>query len=449
MYGKKRGHRRTGSQRLASLGEALVSGFFLALGLWLTIVLLRMPVLPEWRANHDFVQSTGVVTDKKVFSVEEGDHLRYRAGVQVRYSVGSEAREQWTYDIKFGSSYSLANDRPSRLALLEPFEKGHSYPVWYDPQSPDIVVLVRGYSGWLWSLLLVPAAFVLIGGAGIYHTLRNWGKSAEHLAAARQLAARLELLEDAVPANKDFPNVPRDANLTNSPGTRLNYRLPINTTAGWKLAAAVAVSLLWNGIIIGFVALAVRHWLLGTIDWGLLAFIVPFLAIDLWLVRHLVRRVLHATGIGPTQLEISDHPWFPGRHYDLFLTQAGLATLEFLDVDLVCEEQATYVQGTDTRTERCHTYQRRAFRREAFDIPQGLPFEQQCRIEVPVSAMHSFRADHNEVRWKFVVRGQAAGWPPFEREFPIIVYPHPTAPRSRLPSPSAVAKPQADLAADR
>ncbi len=388
-----------------------------------------MPVLPEWRANHDFVQTSGVFAEKKVFTVADDDHVRYRAGLLVRYTVDGKSREHWTYDITYPSSYSLATDRPSRLALIELFEKGASYSVWYDPQNPDTVVAVRGYSGWLWSLMLVPAAFMLIGGAGIFQIIRNWGKSAEHLAAARQLAGRLELLEDAVPAAKDFPNVPRDANLTNSPGTRLSYRLPINSMAGWKLAAAVVVSLMWNGIILGFVGLAARRWLAGTIDWGLLAMVIPFLAVDLWLVRDLVRRVLQTTGIGPTQLEISDHPWFPGRHYDLYLTQAGLATLEFLDVELVCEEQATYVQGTDTRTERCWTFKQRVYRREAFDIPQGMPFEHQFRIEIPADAMHSFRADHNEVRWKFVVRGKAAGWPQFEREFPIIVYPHPAAAR--------------------
>jgi hypothetical protein len=27
------------------------------------------------------------------------------------------------------------------------------------------------------------------------------------------------------------------------------------------------------------------------------------------------------------------------------------------------------------------------------------------------------------VRWKLVVRGQAASWPVFERDFPLVVYP--------------------------
>ena len=65
-----------------------------------------------------------------------------------------------------------------------------------------------------------------------------------------------------------------------------------------------------------------------------------------------MRQLLIASGVGPTQLEISDHPLLPGRRYDLYLSQAGRLTMNFLEIDIVCEEQATYHQGTDTRTER-------------------------------------------------------------------------------------------------
>jgi hypothetical protein len=143
----------------------------------------------------------------------------------------------------------------------------------------------------------------------------------------------------------------------------------------------------------------------------------------------LFRQFLIATGLGPTQLEISDHPLLPGRHYDLILSQSGRLTMSFLEIDLVCEEQATYRQGTDTRTERRRVYQQRVFERRQFDIPQGMPFEQQCRIEILSDAMHSFIADHNEVQWKFVVRGEVPGWPRYERSFPIVVFPRP-APRA-------------------
>jgi hypothetical protein len=37
--------------------------------------------------------------------------------------------------------------------------------------------------------------------------------------------------------------------------------------------------------------------------------------------------------------------------------------------------------------------------------------------------MHSFAANHNEIAWKLVVEGEAAGWPAYRRTFPVIICP--------------------------
>ena len=46
-----------------------------------------------------------------------------------------------------------------------------------------------------------------------------------------------------------------------------------------------------------------------------------------------------------------------------------------------------------------------------------------CDVVVPASAMHSFQAPHNAIHWKLVVRGRPRRRTPFERTFPVIVYP--------------------------
>ena len=83
-------------------------------------------------------------------------------------------------------------------------------------------------------------------------------------------------------------------------------------------------------------------------------------------------------------------------------------------VDRVC---------TDTRTETRDVCRREVYRREGFEVHRGLPFEAECELVVPENAMHSFKADHNEIRWKLVVAGDVAGWPDYQREFPVIVCP--------------------------
>ena len=195
------------------------------------------------------------------------------------------------------------------------------------------------------------------------------------------------------------------------------------TSTGWTLFALATASLLWNGIVLIFVVMAIGSFARGEPDWMLAALVIPFIAIGVALVVYFMRQALIATGVGPTRIEISQHPLSPGGEYDAFLSQAGRLTMKSLEVWLACDEKATYRQGTDTRTETRRVYQDRCFLREAFEIHQGLPFESRCQIHVPPGAMHSFAANHNEVSWKLVVKGSVVGWPDYQREFQIVVNP--------------------------
>ena len=111
--------------------------------------------------------------------------------------------------------------------MLDRFEVGEEYPCWYDPIDPHRAVLVRGYSGWLYLSLLIPLSFIVIGGGRLIYTLVHWNSSAERRSLAEQRAAQVDLFEGPVD-EREFPTVPADANLTNSPGTTLAYRLPID-----------------------------------------------------------------------------------------------------------------------------------------------------------------------------------------------------------------------------
>ena len=51
------------------------------------------------------------------------------------------------------------------------------------------------------------------------------------------------------------------------------------------------------------------------------------------------------------------------------------------------------------------------------------PLELRATIEIPAHAMHSFKSEHNEIRWKLVIVARRAGWPDLYRSFPLIVLP--------------------------
>jgi hypothetical protein len=92
-------------------------------------------------------------------------------------------------------------------------------------------------------------------------------------------------------------------------------------------------------------------------------------------------------------------------------------------VRLVCEEQAIYQQGTDTRLAMSRIYQATVFSRRKFDIRPQQALEAVFDVTIPESAMHSFASAHNAVIWALIVRGRLSRWGDFERRLPVYVYP--------------------------
>jgi hypothetical protein len=276
-----------------------------------------------------------------------------------------------------------------------------------------------------WVMVLVLGSFVLLGGGGIIWTVFQVGASAERRSALAKKAATIDLTGKVEADRQEkLPCIPSDANLTNSPGVELRYRLPVVQSPAWRLIFAAAFCLIWNTSAAILVVFVVRSFLAERPDWFLTIFTIPFLVIGGCAIYDFARQMLIYTGIGPTNVEISDHPLRRGGKCDVYLSQAGRLWMKTLALSLVCEEAATYQQGTDVRTERRSVFNRLVFRKTDFSIVPGIPFEHKCSIEIPGDAMHSFQSEHNAVNWKLVLLGEADAWPPYERSFPIIIYPH-------------------------
>jgi hypothetical protein len=189
------------------------------------------------------------------------------------------------------------------------------------------------------------------------------------------------------------------------------------------LIVALVLSLVSNGALAIFAAMALDEYWLGRPDWWLTLFLVPLTVAGVAAVVFFMRQLLIMTWVGPTVIEISDQPLHPGLKYGLFLSQTGRLHVNSLRVLLACDEVATYQQGTNTRTERQRVHEEELFRREDISIQHGMPFEAQFSMHVPAEAMHSFKSNHNRVEWKLLVQGDIVRWPNYERCFPIVVYP--------------------------
>jgi len=280
------------------------------------------------------------------------------------------------------------------------------------------------YSLWSWLTLAIPVSFILIGVGGLIHAVTTWGKSAERRAAIAKRAALISPFDVARQADvSSLPNVPQPAGITDSPGTTLAYRLPIVAASGWKLVGGLAACLGWNGIVAVFACWAIGSILEGRPDWLLTVLVIPFLVVGGGIIVYFLRYAWVVTTVGPTLVEISEQPLYPGKRYELFISQTGRLTMKSLEVFLACEEQATFHQGTNTRRETLRVYEQPVFRREQFDVRHGVPFEARLLFDIPVGAMHSFKSARNEIGWKIVVKGDVAGAPTFTRSFPVIVCP--------------------------
>jgi hypothetical protein len=418
-YEKKRGNRRTGSRVIGRAGELIFFVALLVLGLGGSLRMVTRVIVPEWRANHEFAEQVCVVLAAQIAEREGEDGTLYRPEIQIEYEVEGVTYRPWTYDI----GRVFTSGREPKEAIVAEFAVGQRYPCWYDPLDPNVAVLVRGYSWWMWPLTLVSAALVLVGAGGLLYTWLHWGKSAERRAAIARRVQEGELFRGNGKAPRSFPNVPDGADIGNSPGTRLKFRLPIGTSSGWLLVVSLATCLLWNGMVAVWSVLAVRGFRSGEPDWALAIFLLPFAAVGMGLAYWFVRNLLVATGIGPTTIEVSDHPLRPGSAYQLFLAQTGRLTIEKIEVTLTCWEEATFRQGTNTRTESRAVLRLPLLVREHFEVQHGVPFEALCEFTVPPGAMHSFRADHNAITWKVEVAGCVAGWPDYKRSFHVVVCP--------------------------
>ncbi len=298
---------------------------------------------------------------------------------------------------------------------------------------PQILV---GQSGTVWLVGIVLASLIFIGLGGFVYTLLLVGTTAERRRALAKRATNIDLLADALPSPRDFPTVPRDVNLTNSPGIQLAYRLPIARSPGWQVLGLGAFALIWNGMVSILTILAISKYYAGNPDWYLIALVIPFAIVGMTAIYYWLRLLLLTTAIGPTSLEISDHPIYPGQTYQVYLTQAGRLRVLSLTLTLVCEEEASYHQGTDTRTERRRVFDQKVFQAENFEILPDKPYEHLCDLKFPTNIMHSFQSDHNAVLWRLVVQGTVEKWSNFERIFPIVVYPA-IQPVTQVGEPSA------------
>lgn len=263
---------------------------------------------------------------------------------------------------------------------------------------------------------------IAIGTWFVIGSLWKVGVSEERRKAIVTRAVDLEIFNEIRQRREDLPTVP---NHPPSPGARFPFQIAASSRNLWGLISAATLSVIFVPITTTLL-LTVIASLNTTINWLAVGFFVPLLIATGWFLFLFFRQYLKLTGIGPTTIEVSEYPLRPGSVCNLFVSQPGRVRLRLLDVSLVCQEQATYSQGTDIRTESREVYKHQLFRKRGINLRPGEAFETVVTLPIPADAMHSFHSSNNQVQWKLVVLAQAKAWPQLRRSYPVAVYP-PTA----------------------
>ena len=277
-----------------------------------------------------------------------------------------------------------------------------------------------------WVLILSSVSFVLIGGGSLAFRIIRVGSSNE-----RQ-AAKIRPSEEFQPRRPsrilEFPTVPNETGLTDSPGIRLTYRLPAAGSPMWLLLSSALLVFSWNTVLAVLVGIELARIEFTTSIWdGLwwirLFVLTAFSVVGWQLLKYFFSVLRRHIGLGSVIVELSDHPLRPGCEYELYIAQFGRLLLRRLEIDLVCEEAATFRQGTDVRVEKQLVRRENLWSEANVRIDPTQGWEQQFTIRVPVDAMHSFHSPHNTVCWKIEIRGESRRWPSYCRNFPVVVHP--------------------------
>ncbi len=277
--------------------------------------------------------------------------------------------------------------------------------------------------GGRWLVVLVVTSFILLGGRGLAVSLLRLRTSQERRSALARDAARLRVLPEEEGEDSRYPTVPTGANLTNSPGVRLPFRLPVSRTHAWEMLAAASFCLVWNGLTIFLLQEVWGGYRSGQPDYLATIAMLPFLAIGGWAIRFFAVQIVRQTRVGPTLVEISDHPLKPGTAFTCYVAQAGRIGLREFTIHLVCEEETTCHHGTDIRIDRQTVFNRIVEHRADVPLRSGQPLEIETECRIPPGMMHSFQSPHNAVLWKLVVRGKPLRGDTFEHPFPLVVIP--------------------------
>jgi len=149
-------------------------------------------------------------------------------------------------------------------------------------------------------------------------------------------------------------------------------------------------------------------------------FIALFGVITLGLIFWCIKSFLRWTMTGQTTVDVNTASAIPGETLEVLVSQPGQFAIDNCNVDLVCQESATYTAGTDTETKTEIVRTIPVCELTGVTAANGQTITRQG-VLVPADAMLSFNSSNNKIEWLIRVKMTITRRPDSEQLFPIRV----------------------------
>jgi len=313
-----------------------------------------------------------------------------------RYTFNGREFKANRYNFMGGSSSGY----DSKRAIVNRLPPGTETVCYVNPAEPTQAVLERGFTAEMW-FGLIPLVFVLIGGGGLFFTLRTKaGASGSNVEAFSSSTGSLV----------------REPHLRLTSETR---ELKPKVSPMGKLIAVILIALFWNGIVSVFVVQVVKGWRSSHPEWFLTLFMIPFVLIGLVLLGGIVYSFLALFNPRPRLLVTPGAVSLGGTFRVQWEIAGRIEILENLRVRLEGREEATYRRGTDTLTDKSVFADIEIARL----TPSAEMRSGSRNVSIPAGLMHSFEAKNNKIVWMIKLHGEIARWPDVKEEFGMTVLP--------------------------
>lgn len=370
-------------------------GVFTLVGALLGYSLLLRPFLAGLVASS--WRQTPCTIERAALREHQGEDGRtFSVAVLYRYQVDGRTYRSSRYAFWTGSS----NVGTWRTQVVQDLDQHRDRSCWVNPADPYQAVLVRHLPPDWW-MGLIPLIFLVVGLIGQGFALRSWRGSPRTTATIAPEATPGAARTWARPQ----PGAPRQLTCR---GARI-----------LKFAFLLGFTLLWNGMVLGML---VSAWL-GHGGWWLRLFSLPFGLVGVILIGSCIYTLLRLfTPLPRLRLE----PGQPrvGEECRLDWEFSGkVESMTSMRIILVGEEAASYRRGTDTITDTQVFYEQDLI--EASDAPDLVTGT--VRFRLLERTMPTWKANHNEIRWKLLVKGVIPAWPDVDESFTITVLPAATS----------------------